>query len=39
MQRKEFTNHYANQCVELTEGETSVEIISPDNIKRLLNPA
>ena len=38
-QYEELTNRYANQCAELTEGESSVELLNPDYIKLWLNPA
>ena len=34
----EFTNRYANECDELTEGENTVELLGGDYIKILLNP-
>ena len=34
----EFTNRYANECAELTEGENTVELLGGDYIKILLNP-
>ncbi len=35
---EELTNRYANECAQLTEGETAVEMVYPDQIKLLLNP-
>ena len=35
----EFTNRYANEYAELTEGENTVELLGGDYIKILLNPA
>ena len=34
----DYTNRYANESAKLTEEETSVELVSPDNIKLHLNP-
>ena len=34
----EFTNRYANEYAELTEGENTVELLGGDYIKILLNP-
>ncbi len=38
-QYEEFTNRYANQRAELTEGANTVELLHPDYIKLRLNPA
>lgn len=35
---EEATNRYAHQSVELTEGESAVELLYPDSIKLCLNP-